>query len=226
MQALLRTFHTLNTDRALDHPADEKLDPRAAIAGRTVSPLTPSSEPWVGGLFDKGSWIETQSGWARSVVTGRARLGGIAVGVIAVETQTVMLNIPADPGAPDSSERVIPQVCPEICKALGQTRLILWEPLQWKRPSCLPSRLILKLPNRAYHPAGALLILQFSMILWPGLQEHARMHLLLQSGACERHCIFHATTSEIASSVRLQLKSEASDGCASFMMYSPEHEEG
>ena len=61
------------------------------------------------GLFDKGSWIETQAGWARSVVTGRARLGGIAVGVIAVETQTVMLNIPADPGAPDSSERIIPQ---------------------------------------------------------------------------------------------------------------------
>ena len=47
----------------------------------------------------------------RSVVTGRARLGGIAVGVIAVETQTVMLNIPADPGAPDSSERILPQVC-------------------------------------------------------------------------------------------------------------------
>ena len=94
------------------HHAGEKLDPRAAIAGRTVSPLTPSSEPWVSGLFDKGSWIETQAGWARSVVTGRARLGGIAVGVIAVETQTVMLNIPADPGAPDSSERIIPQVCP------------------------------------------------------------------------------------------------------------------
>lgn len=62
------------------------------------------------GLFDKGTWIETQAGWARSVVTGRARLGGIAVGIVAVETQTVMLNIPADPGAPDSSERIIPQV--------------------------------------------------------------------------------------------------------------------
>lgn len=33
----------------------------------------------------------------------------VAAGVIAVETNTVMLNIPADPGAPDSSERVIPQ---------------------------------------------------------------------------------------------------------------------
>jgi acetyl-CoA carboxylase/biotin carboxylase 1 len=44
------------------------------------------------------------------VVTGRARLGGVPVGVIAVETGTVMLSIAADPGMPDSSERVIPQV--------------------------------------------------------------------------------------------------------------------
>jgi acetyl-CoA carboxylase/biotin carboxylase 1 len=64
----------------------------------------------VSGLFDRGSWTESQAGWARSVVTGRARLGGVPVGIIAVETQTVMLNIPADPGAPDSSERIIPQV--------------------------------------------------------------------------------------------------------------------
>lgn len=89
----------------------EKLDPRAAIAGRSASVAVPASgEPWAGGLFDRGSWIECQAGWARSVITGRARLGGIAVGIIAVETQTVMLNIPADPGAPDSSERIIPQV--------------------------------------------------------------------------------------------------------------------
>lgn len=33
-------------------------------------------------------------------------------GVIGVETQTVMMNIPADPGMPDSTERTIPQVQP------------------------------------------------------------------------------------------------------------------
>lgn len=43
------------------------------------------------------------------MVTGRARLGGTPVGVIAVETATVMLNVPADPGMPESSERIIPQ---------------------------------------------------------------------------------------------------------------------
>lgn len=98
--------------------AGEKLDPRAAIAGRgasTTAPAPAGGKPWASGLFDRGSWIECQAGWARSVVTGRARLGGVPVGVIAVETQTVMLNIPADPGAPDSSERIIPQV---ICLLL------------------------------------------------------------------------------------------------------------
>lgn len=44
-------------------------------------------EGWESGLFDKNSWTEAQAGWARTVVTGRARLGGIPVGVIAVETQ-------------------------------------------------------------------------------------------------------------------------------------------
>jgi acetyl-CoA carboxylase/biotin carboxylase 1 len=44
-------------------------------------------EGWESGMFDKNSWSEAQAGWARTVVTGRARLGGIPVGVIAVETQ-------------------------------------------------------------------------------------------------------------------------------------------
>jgi len=112
---------------------NEKLDPRAAIAGRPAPPASlaveegggagggsavaaapsssssPSDAGWQAGLFDRGSWTEAQAGWARTVVTGRARLGGLPVGVIAVESATVMLNIPADPGAPDSAERVVPQ---------------------------------------------------------------------------------------------------------------------
>ncbi len=36
------------------------------------------------GLFDRGSWDEILQPWAQTVVTGRARLGGIPVGVIAV----------------------------------------------------------------------------------------------------------------------------------------------
>lgn len=84
---------------------NEKLDPRAAIAGAT----DPATGDWMSGIFDRGSWVEAHPGWARTVVTGRARLGGIPVGVIAVEVSTVMLNVPADPGMPDSSERIVPQ---------------------------------------------------------------------------------------------------------------------
>jgi len=65
---------------------------------------------WQSGMFDRGSWVESHPGWARTVVTGRARLGGHPVGVIAVETQSVTRHLPADPGMPDSSEQNIPQV--------------------------------------------------------------------------------------------------------------------
>ena len=61
------------------------MDPRAALEG-TAGPLggssaTPTSprvsrQAWQSGLFDRGSWVEAQPGWARSVITGRARLGG------------------------------------------------------------------------------------------------------------------------------------------------------
>lgn len=61
-----------------------KVDPRALIMG---APASEGSED-VGGIFDRGSWMESHAGWARTVVTGRARLGGLAVGVIAVESNT------------------------------------------------------------------------------------------------------------------------------------------
>lgn len=102
-------------------PGDnEKLDPRAAIAG-----LTAPDGSWQGGMFDRGSWTEAHPGWARTVVTGRARLGGAAVGVIAVEVSTVMLNLPADPGMPDTSERIVPQAgqvsgwCSGLCTSIA-----------------------------------------------------------------------------------------------------------
>jgi acetyl-CoA carboxylase/biotin carboxylase 1 len=80
---------------------------------------------WQSGLFDKGSWMESQAGWARTVVAGRARLGGIPVGVVAVETQTVMRCLPADPGMPDSCESVVPQA--------GQVRVGHWAVWVWGR---------------------------------------------------------------------------------------------
>ncbi|KAJ2657882.1 acetyl-coenzyme-A carboxylase [Coemansia sp. RSA 1199] len=59
------------------------------------------------GFFDRGSFVEKLGGWARTVVTGRARLGGIPMGVIAVECRTVENIIPADPANPTSEEQVL-----------------------------------------------------------------------------------------------------------------------
>ncbi|KAJ6919903.1 acetyl-CoA carboxylase 1-like [Populus alba x Populus x berolinensis] len=91
-------------ERPVEYFPENSCDPRAAICG-----MFDGNGKWLGGIFDKDSFVETLEGWARTVVTGRAKLGGIPVGIVAVETQTVMKVIPADPGQLDSHERVVPQ---------------------------------------------------------------------------------------------------------------------
>ncbi|XP_057531974.1 acetyl-CoA carboxylase 1-like [Amaranthus tricolor] len=91
-------------ERPVAYLPENSCDPRGAISG-----ILDSTGKWHGGIFDKDSFVETLEGWARTVVTGRAKLGGIPVGIVAVETQTVMQVIPADPGQLDSHERVVPQ---------------------------------------------------------------------------------------------------------------------
>lgn len=76
---------------------DQVYDVRHLIAGTDDEP----------GLFDKGSWVETLGGWARGVVTGRARLGGVPFGVIGVETRPTESIYPADPANPLGTEQVI-----------------------------------------------------------------------------------------------------------------------
>ncbi|GAB2219638.1 hypothetical protein Droror1_Dr00007275 [Drosera rotundifolia] len=91
-------------ERPVAYLPENACDPRAAISG-----TLDGKGKWLGGIFDKDSFVETLEGWARTVVTGRAKLGGIPVGIVAVETQTVMQIIPADPGQLDSHERTVPQ---------------------------------------------------------------------------------------------------------------------
>ena len=88
-----------------DAPPGAKLNPRAAIEGGRDSP----GDAWAPGLFDRDSWTELQSGWARTVITGLARLGGLPVGVVSVETNTVNVDVPADPGDASSSAKTVPQ---------------------------------------------------------------------------------------------------------------------
>merc|ERR1719359_2528500 len=85
-------------------PPRQPYDPRDFLRGV----VTPHGER-LRGFFDNGSFVESLSGWGRTVVVGRARLGGIPMGVIAVETRSVERFIPADPGNSDSSEVVEPQ---------------------------------------------------------------------------------------------------------------------
>ncbi|KJA13193.1 hypothetical protein HYPSUDRAFT_1080563, partial [Hypholoma sublateritium FD-334 SS-4] len=62
--------------------------------------------------------IEPLSGWAQTVVVGRARLGGVPMGVIAVETRTIERIVPADPANPSSSEQRIMQAGQKTAQAI------------------------------------------------------------------------------------------------------------
>jgi len=88
-------------DIAFFPPPRAPYDVRHLIAGKQ------DDEGFLSGLFDKDSFQESLGGWAKTVVVGRARLGGIPMGVIAVETRTVENISPADPANADSIEQVV-----------------------------------------------------------------------------------------------------------------------
>jgi acetyl-CoA carboxylase/biotin carboxylase 1 len=92
-------------DRKIEFkPTKTPYDPRHMIAG-----VDGADGEWTAGFFDKGSWTETLADWGKSVVCGRARLGGVPMGVIAVETRLMEQRIPADPANPESRETVLAQ---------------------------------------------------------------------------------------------------------------------
>ncbi|XP_015039536.2 acetyl-CoA carboxylase isoform X1 [Drosophila pseudoobscura] len=94
-------------DRPVDFmPTKSPYDPRCMLAGR-VNPT--NANEWENGFFDRDSWSEIMAPWAKTVVTGRARLGGVPVGVIAVETRTVEVEMPADPANLDSEAKTLQQ---------------------------------------------------------------------------------------------------------------------
>ena len=95
-------LHSDPWDRAITYfpPAKQTYDVRWLIVGKE------DEEGFLSGLFDKDSFQESLGGWARTVVVGRARLGGIPIGVIGVETRSVENVTPADPANPDSIEQI------------------------------------------------------------------------------------------------------------------------
>lgn len=75
-------------DRTIEYfPTKEPFDPRLMLAGQYVD------DEWESGFFDRDSWLEIMAEYAQSVVTGRARLGGVPVGVIAVETRSSQVSL-------------------------------------------------------------------------------------------------------------------------------------
>ncbi|MBE3047543.1 hypothetical protein IMZ48_34530, partial [Candidatus Bathyarchaeota archaeon] len=88
-------------------PPQEKqpYDVRWMIGGRYADPDDEASD-FEPGLFDKDSFVETLGGWAKTVVVGRARLGGIPIGVIGVDTRSVENTSPADAANSDSTEQL------------------------------------------------------------------------------------------------------------------------
>ncbi|XP_051549679.1 acetyl-CoA carboxylase-like isoform X1 [Myxocyprinus asiaticus] len=94
-------------DRLIDFvPTKTPYDPRWLLCGR---PHPIMKGVWQSGFFDHGTFMEVMAAWAQTVVVGRARLGGIPLGVIAVETRTVEVAIPADPANLDSEARLLQQ---------------------------------------------------------------------------------------------------------------------
>lgn len=92
-------------DREIEFtPTKAPYDPRWMLAGKPEA-----KGGWQSGFFDHGSFMEIMGSWAQTVVAGRARLGGIPLGVIAVETRTVEFTIPADPANLDSESKVMQQ---------------------------------------------------------------------------------------------------------------------
>ena len=77
-------------------------DPRVLLAGGNDD-----DGVWQSGFFDKGSFTESLAGWAKTVIVGRARLGGIPMGVVITENRTAEAIKPADPADVRASEAVI-----------------------------------------------------------------------------------------------------------------------
>lgn len=86
-------------------PTKAPYDPRWMLEGRILA----DGNSWESGFFDRGSWDEIMRPWAQTVVAGRARLGGIPCGIIAVETRTVEMHLPADPANLDSEAKTVSQ---------------------------------------------------------------------------------------------------------------------
>jgi len=98
----IRGVDTIDRPIGFVPQAGTPYDPRILLAGGEDQ-----TGSWQSGFFDKGSFTETLGGWAKTVIVGRARLGGIPMGVIMTENRTSEAIKPADPADLQASETII-----------------------------------------------------------------------------------------------------------------------
>ncbi|GHP11480.1 carboxyl transferase domain [Pycnococcus provasolii] len=88
---------------------DVEFTPKRGVPYNVRHMLAGTSEgddTFLSGFFDKDSFVETLPEWGKTVVTGRGRLGGIPMGCVAVEVNSVECRTVADPGDAESREVV------------------------------------------------------------------------------------------------------------------------
>jgi len=78
-------------------------DPRLLLCGGV------QDGSYAAGLLDRDSFVETLADWAKTVVCGRGRLGGIPVGVIVTENRLVEKHVLADPANLESKPQTMMQ---------------------------------------------------------------------------------------------------------------------
>mmetsp|Transcript_3124 Transcript_3124/g.4604 ORF Transcript_3124/g.4604 Transcript_3124/m.4604 type:complete len:2205 (-) Transcript_3124:97-6711(-) len=99
---IIRSTDPIDRKIGFSWEKDVVYNPRHMLAG-----VQTSDDTFMSGFFDRDSFFETLDGWAQNIVVGRARLGGIPMGCISVDVQTIQQIIPADPADAASQERVV-----------------------------------------------------------------------------------------------------------------------
>ena len=100
-------YDSVEREIGFSPPKGLTYDPRMLFNGVTTG--TKEDATWQSGFFDKGSFVEALGGWAKTVVMGRGRLGGIPMGVIVTENRMAEALKPADPADLSSQEKMIQQ---------------------------------------------------------------------------------------------------------------------
>jgi acetyl-CoA carboxylase/biotin carboxylase 1 len=104
---LLDTLDPIGREVSFKPKKNASYDPRFLLNG--VSRISNGQEVWESGFCDRGSFVEVLGDWAKTVVVGRGRLGGIPLGIICTESRTAESFIPADPADTTSQEKIIQQ---------------------------------------------------------------------------------------------------------------------